>query len=115
MTQALEELAGRLEEELAALKLGVLGGEDAPGYAASLTVEQVIQSVTAFQRDQRDCIEALSADKARLEEALLHIETVDSGGPFDGTITNIFHPGEQVCTYAEFARAALALNGGGGD
>jgi len=59
-----------LEAELEALKLALMGGEDVPGYAASLSASRVIESHQQHQRDLTGFRESLEAENVRLREAL---------------------------------------------
>lgn len=55
-----------LEKENETLRLELLGGEDAPGFAASLPLATVVQSARDFRYAQRDRAEAAEAALAAL-------------------------------------------------
>lgn len=68
----LTALADR-EAECERLRLAMLGGEDAPGYAASLPLEEVLRSFNALEVERRS--------RAELAEAKLKA-IVEAAGPF---------------------------------
>lgn len=82
-----------LEDENEQLRLAICGGEDAPGYAASLPLATILQVQTNNEREWRGRAERAEARCRALEEALrpfaeacahLHPSQPDDGVTLDG-------------------------------
>lgn len=87
------------EAERDKLRLAILGGEDAPGYADSVSIERTIAYLAKGEREQTTRAEAAEAQVAALREALAAVVARSENGEL-GT--------SKVQDMARIARTALA-------
>lgn len=66
--ECVEEGAGQLRDELYQLKLLICGGEDAPGYANTLTVAEAEEMLSEERQDRRDAQSALESTENLVRE-----------------------------------------------
>ena len=74
---ALRREQDEARDEIERLRLAMMGGEDVPGYAASIPLDDLLATYEQSQRDLRIYYEARDAEIERLRAALREIATMD--------------------------------------
>jgi len=86
------------EKERDALRLAILGGEDAPGYATTVSIDDVISTLEDGRRLYRYCAEKAEAERGKLIMALDHLLYPK---PASGTRVYTLPDGQRECLTAK--------------
>lgn len=93
------------EKERDALRLAILGGEDAPGYATTVSIDDVISTLEDGRRLYRYCAEKAEAERGKLIMALDHLLYPK---PASGTRVYTLPDGQRECLTAKQFHEACA-------
>lgn len=94
---ALRTRLAAAEKERDALRLAILGGEDAPGYATTVSIDDAISALEDGRRLYRYCAEKAEAERGKLIMALDHLLYPK---PASGTRVYTLPDGQRECLTA---------------